>query len=151
MFQFPAFAHYISSVIRLHRTGLPHSEILGLRDICSYPKLIAACHVLLRLPKPRHPPSALLLLLYIFFIFHKIIVSCCMLIKTHIQNKISWKSNLSCSIVSNIAVFTTTIFSFSNMSKNVKPLISRQSKTCFMTLAGKTFQAVCYAEKSIPK
>ena len=66
MFQFPSFAHYNRSVIRLHRTGLPHSEISGLKDICSYPKLIAACHVLHRLPKPRHPPSALLLLLYIF-------------------------------------------------------------------------------------
>jgi hypothetical protein len=29
--------------------GLPHSEISGLMLICSYPKLIAACHVLLRL------------------------------------------------------------------------------------------------------
>ena len=39
--------------------GLPHSEIHGSKDACSSPWLIAACHVLLRLPVPRHPPCAL--------------------------------------------------------------------------------------------
>ena len=39
--------------------GFPHSEICGSSDICSSPQLIAACHVLLRLPVPRHPPYAL--------------------------------------------------------------------------------------------
>jgi hypothetical protein len=38
---------------------LPHSEIHGSQDACSSPWLIAACHVLLRLPAPRHPPCAL--------------------------------------------------------------------------------------------
>ncbi len=66
MFQFPALAHCISSVIRLQRTGLPHSEIRVSKDICSYSRLIAAYHVLHRLPKPRHPPSALILLLLSF-------------------------------------------------------------------------------------
>ena len=42
--------------------GFPHSDICGSRDICSSPQLIAACHVLLRLPVPRHPPYALLCL-----------------------------------------------------------------------------------------
>ena len=37
----------------------PHSDICGSSDICSYPQLFAACHVLLRLPVPRHPPYAL--------------------------------------------------------------------------------------------
>ena len=37
----------------------PHSEICGSMDICSSPQLIAACHVLRRLPVPRHPPYAL--------------------------------------------------------------------------------------------
>ena len=37
----------------------PHSEIRGSQDICSYPRLIAACHVFHRLPVPRHPPYAL--------------------------------------------------------------------------------------------
>ena len=39
--------------------GLPHSEILGSKVICTYPKLIAAYHVLHRLREPRHPPCAL--------------------------------------------------------------------------------------------
>ena len=39
--------------------GFPHSEIHGSTDMCSSPWLIAACHVLLRLPVPRHSPCAL--------------------------------------------------------------------------------------------
>ena len=42
----------------------PHSEISGSQDMCSLPELIAACHVLLRLQVPRHPPHALLFLNY---------------------------------------------------------------------------------------
>ena len=40
--------------------GFPHSEICGSQDMCSFPQLIAACHVLRRLPVPRHPPNALI-------------------------------------------------------------------------------------------
>ena len=39
--------------------GFPHSEIPGSMDICSSPRLIAACHVLLRLLMPRHSSYAL--------------------------------------------------------------------------------------------
>ena len=39
--------------------GFPHSEICGSMDICSFPQLIAACRVLLRLLMPRHSPCAL--------------------------------------------------------------------------------------------
>ena len=39
--------------------GFPHSEIRGLTDMCSSPRLIAACHVFLRPLVPRHPPCAL--------------------------------------------------------------------------------------------
>ena len=39
--------------------GFPHSEIPGSKLICSSPRLIAACHVLLRLLMPRHSPCAL--------------------------------------------------------------------------------------------
>src|SRR6266566_3556792 len=46
-----------SSVLR--PMGLPHSEILGSQLVCSSPRLIAAYHVLRRLPVPRHPPCAL--------------------------------------------------------------------------------------------
>ena len=43
---------------------LSHSEIFGSRVICTYPKLIAAYHVLHRLREPRHPPYALSYFLY---------------------------------------------------------------------------------------
>ena len=43
----------------LQPAGLSHSEISGSKVICTYPKLIAAYHVLHRLREPRHPPDAL--------------------------------------------------------------------------------------------
>ena len=43
----------------LQHDGLPHSEIRVSELICSYARLIAACHVLLRLQEPWHPPCAL--------------------------------------------------------------------------------------------
>jgi hypothetical protein len=39
--------------------GFPHSDTQGSSDACSSPWLFAACHVLPRLPAPRHPPCAL--------------------------------------------------------------------------------------------
>ena len=61
MFQFPRLASlHIAGIIALHAIGLSHSEIRGSRDICSYPRLIAAYHVLRRLREPRHPPCALI-------------------------------------------------------------------------------------------
>ena len=63
MFQFRAFPSYAYLIQRtIHRyclCGFPHSEISGSTDICSSPKLIAACHVLHRLLMPRHSPCAL--------------------------------------------------------------------------------------------
>ena len=41
------------------RAGLPHSEIPGSKCVCHSPRLIAAYHVLHRLPVPRHPPYTL--------------------------------------------------------------------------------------------
>ena len=38
---------------------------VDITDMCSSPQLIAACHVLLRLPVPRHPPYALLRLAFL--------------------------------------------------------------------------------------
>ena len=43
----------------------PNSEICGSKLICSSPQLIAACHVLRRLPMPRHSPYTLLRLNYL--------------------------------------------------------------------------------------
>ena len=59
MFQFPAFALRYCVVTVLQTAGLSHSEILGSKVICTYPRLIAAYHVLHRLREPRHPPCAL--------------------------------------------------------------------------------------------
>ena len=47
-------------MIRVLRTGFPHSDICGSMDICSSPQLFAAYHVFLRLLVPRHPPCALI-------------------------------------------------------------------------------------------
>ena len=46
--------------IRISPDGLPHSEIRASLSICLLARLIAACHVLLRLREPRHPSCALL-------------------------------------------------------------------------------------------
>ena len=50
---------FLYRMINLQLIGFPHSEISGLKVICTSPKLIAACHVLHRLREPRHPPYAL--------------------------------------------------------------------------------------------
>ena len=47
------------AVAEVCSAGFPHSDISGSQDICSYPKLFAACHVFHRLLVPRHPPCAL--------------------------------------------------------------------------------------------
>ena len=63
MFQFrrfPSHAYFIQRGMTGYcPAGLPHSEIPGSMDICSSPRLFAACHVLLRLLMPRHSPCAL--------------------------------------------------------------------------------------------
>ena len=46
-------------VAKVLLAGFPHSEIVGSKDICSSPALIAAYHVFLRPLVPRHPPCAL--------------------------------------------------------------------------------------------
>ena len=63
MFQFPGFPTY-DYLIHHTFTGsspawFPNSDIRGSSLICSYPRLFAACHVLLRLLMPRHSPYAL--------------------------------------------------------------------------------------------
>ena len=49
MFQFPWFASAIYLMTCLQHAGLSHSEIRGSEVICTYPRLIAAYHVLHRL------------------------------------------------------------------------------------------------------
>ena len=63
MFQFrrfPTYTYFVQcTLLEYCSSGFPHSEISGSQDICSSPKLIAACHVLRRLLMPRHSPCAL--------------------------------------------------------------------------------------------
>ena len=59
MFQFPALASRVCGMSSLQDDGLSHSEIRGSKVICTYPRLVAAYHVLHRLREPRHPPCAL--------------------------------------------------------------------------------------------
>ena len=62
MFHFPEFASSTYGFSRGYppqADGLPHSEIPGSMLACNSPRLIAACHVLHRLPTPRHPSCAL--------------------------------------------------------------------------------------------
>ena len=65
MFQFSRLALF--RVLCLQHSGLSHSEIFGLSVVCTYPKLIAAYHVLHRLSMPRHPPYALIRFKYCMF------------------------------------------------------------------------------------
>ena len=68
MFQFPAFAPIKNIWVTIFQTvRLSHSEILGSKIICIYPRLIAAYHVLHRLREPRHPPYALNYFLFILY------------------------------------------------------------------------------------
>ena len=63
MFHFPEyrsiylFIQYKVTTLRM--AGFPHSEIAGSKCTCHSPTLIAAYHVLHRLPVPRHPSYAL--------------------------------------------------------------------------------------------
>ena len=71
MFQFrrfPTYAYLIQRTpLEYCSSRFPHSEIPGSMDICSSPRLIAACHVLRRLLMPRHSPCALYSLTYRIF------------------------------------------------------------------------------------
>ena len=51
----------LMSVTGLQPDGLPHSDTTGSMPPCGSPVIFAAWRVLLRPPKPRHPPFALLL------------------------------------------------------------------------------------------
>ena len=58
-FSSPRSPPFLEWMTGLRPAGLPHSEIGGSKAACASPPLFAACHVLHRLPEPRHPPCAL--------------------------------------------------------------------------------------------
>ena len=55
-------------ILPFQSRGFPHSEIPGSTPVCGSPRLIAADHVLHRLPSPRHPPCALSSLIITYFL-----------------------------------------------------------------------------------
>jgi hypothetical protein len=64
MVHFPGFASHPllysgADIPILLEISLKDSEIPGSQPVCGFPRLIAAYHVLHRLPSPRHPPYAL--------------------------------------------------------------------------------------------
>ena len=72
MFHFGGFPslHYLIHVM-IHGSSpcwFPNSEIRGSKLIYSSPQLIAVCHVLRRLPMPRHSPYALLRLNFLAYL-----------------------------------------------------------------------------------
>ena len=83
MFQFPRLASWIYHDDRIKTVGLSHSEIPGSKVICTYPRLIAAYHVLHRLHEPRHPPCALH-----YFLIHDPLI---------LQGKIPSRKRIRCS------------------------------------------------------
>ena len=64
MFQFPGFAHLLG-VTGLQPAGLPHSDTRGSSHACRSPRFFAACRVLPRFRKPRHPPRLAFVKLYL--------------------------------------------------------------------------------------
>ena len=61
-------------ILPFQSRGFPHSEIPGSTPVCGSPRLIAAYHVLHRLPLPRHPPYALssLIIFFRLALFYKL-------------------------------------------------------------------------------
>ncbi len=68
-FSSPRSPPHIRRVPCLQHGGLPHSEIRASTAICASTRLFAAYHVLLRLPEPRHPPSALIRFFYVSYLY----------------------------------------------------------------------------------
>ena len=67
-FSSPRLPSILDGMIQSSRIRLPHSEIRGSIRICQSPRLIAAYHVLRRLPEPRHPPCALMYFIFSLFV-----------------------------------------------------------------------------------
>lgn len=59
MFQFSGFPILNGITLTKKRVRKSHSAILGSKDVCSSPKLIAAYHDLHRQLKPSHPPDSI--------------------------------------------------------------------------------------------
>ena len=78
MFPLQRVSRFIPYVFRYERSSiasirLPHSDIPGSSLACSFPRLFAACRVLLRLLAPRHSPYALTYFIILQSCYHSTI------------------------------------------------------------------------------
>ena len=69
MFHFTGFASLPRCLASLP-DGFSHSGIRGSTVACTFPRLFAACHALLRLLLPRHPPCALCTFTFSYALFN---------------------------------------------------------------------------------
>ena len=135
MFQFPSFAP-AELVTCLQHAGLPHSEISGSKPVCSSPELFAAYHVLHRLQKPRHPPSALVTFsLFSFDLNHKNFCAVytmfsftrCLEIVVHNYDRLSIFYSLQTNFISSL---TLPRYLFSNLSMNLPEIAVLRDRIC---------------------
>ena len=90
--------------------GFPHSEIRGSMAICALPRLIAACHVLLRLPVPRHPPCALSCLTFVIHALCNSFLSCSLCVLNLSLHEFCKTTFVPTYILLDKIVFATTYF-----------------------------------------
>ena len=103
----------------LQPAGLSHSEIHGSKVICTYPRLIAAYHVLHRLREPRHPPDALTF-------FHHLLIPIA-------GNKVA--HTISCNLEINHSVSKNKVFiTYSLVCQYVKDLCENPSTSSLQRL-----------------
>ena len=97
--------------------GLPHSDMHGSQDACSYPCLFAAYRVLHRLLAPRHPPYALVHLTYLrsfAFVFANVIC-----LNPKMLGSIHFKLIREANSFNEVRTFVLTIVSVNNKSLTV--------------------------------
>ena len=123
MFQFRRFPSYAYFVQRRMTgycpAGLPHSDIPGSMDICSSPRLFAACHVLLRLLMPRHSPCALISLTS-YFLSKKKVLSCLVLFEFELCRLQSYFLEIVCFTLIKVPQID---FMFSHFHEKTFPLL----------------------------
>ena len=105
--------------------GLSHSEISGLRVICTSPELIAAYHVLRRLCEPRHPPYALSYFLAYLIMSRKRHSLSCSYFQLYLVNCDALRHLIRC--LNSFLVKLSVLYSFTcvNMSKISFPFGNR--------------------------
>ena len=153
MFQFPSFAP-AELVTCLQHAGLPHSDITGSKPVCSSPALFAAYHVLHRLQKPRHPPSALVTFsLFSFDLNHKNFCAVytmfsftrCLEIVVHNYDRLSIFYSLQTNFISSL---TLPRYLFSNLSMNLPFFLKRAAKIRTFSLPA-NFSIYFFQKKSL--